>query len=185
MLYQDAPSWSPDGQWIAFNESDGKGSFLRKIRVGSKEAVTLTNQMAGNTFSQTQWSPDGRVIACQLRDGLSLVSAETGDITLLNANEVVLQITWAPDGRSLFALTESEEVGHFQLIELDVASKQIRVLNADLGIIPVANQPIRGFSYLPGQGFLTSLASARSDVWLLEGFQPPASWMGRILGRLR
>ena len=97
----------------------------------------------------------------------------------------LLDFTWAPDSRHVFALAESEVVGHFALVEIDAITKQTRVLNPDLGSIPVANQPIRGFSYLPGQGFLTSLASARSDIWLLDGFQPPTGWIGRILARFR
>jgi len=49
----------------------------------------------------------------------------------------------------------------------------VKVLNPDLGPVPIANQPIRGLSLAGEHGFLTSLASARSDIWLLEGFQPP------------
>jgi hypothetical protein len=40
------------------------------------------------------------------------------------------------------------------------------------GQIPVANQPIRVL-IREGARFLTSLASARSDIWLLEGFKLP------------
>ena len=57
------------------------------------------------------------------------------------------------------------------MIEVSAASGDLRVLNADLGPIPIANQPIRGFSFAKDSGFLTSLASARSDIWLLEGFE--------------
>ena len=71
------------------------------------------------------------------------------------------------------------------MIEIDAATGDVTPLNADLGPIPIANQPIRGFSVLrKGQGFLTSLASARSDIWLLEGFPPaPAGWFRRLSGR--
>ncbi len=176
--YQDSPSWSPDGQWIAFTE-DG---VLKKFRVGSKEAVLLAERTA--PYAQTRWSPDGRTIACQLQEGLTLVPADGGPATLLTG-EAVVDFAWAPDSRRVFALAESEVVGHFALVEIDSITKQTRVLNPDLGSIPVANQPIRGFSYLPSQGFLTSLASARSDIWLLEGLQAPPSWIVRILGRFR
>ena len=89
------------------------------------------------------------------------------------ATDAFVDFVWAPDSRHVFALADSETTGHFALVEIDSRSGETRMLNPDLGPIPVANQPIRGFSYLPGQGFLTSLASARSDLWLIEGFQPP------------
>ena len=80
-----------------------------------------------------------------------------------------MALTWASDSRRIYALGESETSGHFALSEVDVVSRNVKTLNPDLGPIPVANQPIRGFSYAKGQGFLTSLASARSDIWILEG----------------
>ncbi len=64
-------------------------------------------------------------------------------------------------------------LGHLALIETDTVTLESRTLNPDLGTIPIANQPIRGFSFAKGQGFLTSLASARSDIWMLEGFTSP------------
>ena len=78
-----------------------------------------------------------------------------------------------PTAVALVALTESEKAGHFALFEIDASTGEEPVINPDLGPIPIANQPIRGLSFVPEQGFLTSLASARSDIWLLEGFQPP------------
>ncbi|MGH9385795.1 MAG: hypothetical protein ACRD2N_16070 [Vicinamibacterales bacterium] len=59
----------------------------------------------------------------------------------------------------------------------------MRRINPDLGAIPIANLPIRGFAFAQDHGFLTSLASARSDIWLLEGFQQPRGWLGRLLRR--
>ena len=82
------------------------------------------------------------------------------------------------------ALTESETPGHFAMVDVDAATGGVQMLNPDLGAIPIAIQPIRGFSYLEGQGFLTSLASARSDIWLLEGLQPPPglAWLASGAG---
>ena len=123
-------------------------------------------------FSRPAWSPDGKWIATQTDDGLVRVSADGGKPELLSTAPI-LAVIWRPDSRRIVALTESETPGHFSMVEIDATSGDVRVLNADLGPIPIANQPIRGFSFLGEQGFLTSLASARSDIWLLEGFQPP------------
>jgi hypothetical protein len=69
-------------------------------------------------------------------------------------------------------LIESEVSGHIPMVAIDTVGKDVKALNNDLGI-PIAYQPIRGYSIVRGHGFLTSLASARSDIWLLEGFELP------------
>ena len=92
-------------------------------------------------------------------------------------------MTWRPGGPQIVALTESETPGHFAMIEFDTQTKQSRVLNPDLGSVPIAYQPIRGLSFAEGQGFLTSLASARSDIWVIEGVQPPESGLWRWFRR--
>jgi serine/threonine protein kinase/WD40 repeat protein len=169
--WRDAPTWSPDGEWIAYIENDIEGRMtLVKTRVGTSERVEL--MPAPFMFSRPAWSPDGQWIASQNDDGLVRIPAAGGKPELITSAPV-LCVTWRPDGKRLVALTESETPGHFAMIEIDPATGDTRLLNPDLGSIPIANQPIRGFSLLPTQGFITSLASARSDIWLLEGFEPP------------
>jgi TolB protein len=174
--WRDAPTWSPDGEWVAFMDNEAGRNALVKARVGTSETVEL---MRGTVpFSRPAWSPDGRWIATQNDEGLVRIPAGGGKPEPIVAMPI-LGVTWRPDGRSLVALTESETPGHFALAEIDAASGDARLLNPDLGSIPIANQPIRGLSFLPGQGFLTSLASARSDIWLVEGFEPPRlGWFG-------
>jgi Tol biopolymer transport system component len=174
--WRDAPTWSPDGEWIAYVNNDGKAKLV-KARVGGAESVDLLEGTL--IFSRPAWSPDGRWIATQTDDGLVRVPADGGSAELITV-EQILAMAWS-DGRRLVALTESEVRGHFAMVEIDTDTRQSRTLNGDLGSIPIANQPIRGFSFARGQGLLTSLASARSDIWLLDGFQPPpASWWARL-----
>ena len=181
--YHDAPSWSADGEWLAFTRSNGAEFSLAKVRVGTKETVTLIDDRV-TPFSRSTWSPNGEWIVSETFDGLVRISAGGGTPEVILA-EPLLAYAWAPDSRRIVALAEGETIGRIALIELDTITREVRTLNPDLGSIPIANQPIRGFSFMKGQGFLTSLASARSDIWLLEGFQAPASWIGRILARFR
>ena len=108
--------------------------------------------------------------------------ADGGKPELIDSS-IWLAVAFAPDSRRLYLLGESETSGHFALAQIDAVTHEVTTLNPDLGPIPVAIQPIRGFSYARGQGFLTSLASARSDIWLLDGFPQPRGWFRRLLGR--
>ena len=168
--WRDAPTWSPDGEWIAYVVNETGKPVLVKTRVGTTERVELLQ--AALAFTRPVWSPDGKWIAAQTDDGLVRVSPEGGTPEPLSTSPI-LAVTWRPDSRHLVALSESDTPGHFSMIEIEANSGDVRVINPDLGPIPIANQAIRGLSFIGDQGFLTSLASARSDIWLLEGFQPP------------
>ncbi len=176
--YQDAPTWSPDGEWIAYMTNDAGEVRVDKVRIGTGEVVQLLKDSI--VYTRPAWSPDGKWIACLNEQGLVRVPADGGQ-PLLITTDPILAMAWTPDGRGLIALTESETPGHFALAEVNAETGHLRVVNPDLGSIPVANQPIRGLSLARGQGLLTSLASARSDIWLLEGFQPPRGWLSRLL----
>ncbi|MGH7950265.1 MAG: TolB family protein, partial [Candidatus Binataceae bacterium] len=167
--YHDGPSWSPDGEWVAIARSQGPEFSMAKIRVGTKETVTLIDTRVV-PFSRPAWSPDGRWIACETFDGLVRVSADGGTPEVM-LTDPVLAYAWSFDSTRIVALAEGESIGRLALIELDPVTREVKTLNPDLGTIPIANQPVRGFSFAKGQGYLTSLASARSDIWLLEGFQ--------------
>ena len=119
---------------------------------------------------------------CETNEGFARISADGGKIDVLTTGPW-LASTWASDSRHIFALGESEKAGHFALTQIDATTRETRVLNPDLGTVPIANLPIRGFSFAKDQGFLTSLASARSDIWLLEGFKQPGGWLNWLLRR--
>ena len=167
--YHDAPTWSPDGDWIAYTRSIGPEFSLAKVRVGTRETTLLMEHVTA--FSRSAWSPDGAWIAIEAGGGLVRVPSSGGNPETL-LSEPPMAYSWT-DARRLVVLVEGESIGHLAMVEIDTATKQVTTLNPDLGTVPVANQPIRGFSFVKGRGFLTSLASARSDIWLLEGFLLP------------
>jgi serine/threonine protein kinase len=177
--YQDAPSWSPDGEWIAFIMGRVGDWSLVKARVGGGPmAPQLLRSGIPPYVSRPQWSPDGRWIACETIEGLTLLSSD-GQASRVISEPGWLAYGWAADSRRLYGLRPTDDQHHFMLVELDTQTRGERIINEDLGTLPPANQPIRGFSRLRDRGFVTSIARVRSDIHLIEGFQLPPSWWKR------
>ena len=63
---------------------------------------------------------------------------------------------------------------------LDAQTGAEKVINANLGTIPQALQPIRGFSRRRNGSFLTSIARVRSDIYLMEGLRLPGTLWQRL-----
>jgi Tol biopolymer transport system component len=178
--YQDAPVWSPDGEWVAFIAGTVDEWSLVKTRIGGGAIAPVVLKTGIPPFvARPQWSPDGRWIVCETTDGLTLIASESSSARVIS-DPGWLAYQWAMDGRRIYGLRPTDDLRHFMLAAIDVATGSQRTINPNLGSIPPANQPIRGFSRLRDRGFLTSIARVRSDVYLIEGFQSSSSWWQRL-----
>ena len=114
------PSFSPDGEWLAFSMS---GSIW-KVRTSGGEAYELT---ANSTYdSSPAWSPDGRWIAYTADDNyesvnlrlLDTVTGESADLT--RDQHVSLDPVWSPDGsRILYVSTNPGGWYHIYQLQLE------------------------------------------------------------------
>jgi Tol biopolymer transport system component len=179
---QDSPTWSPDGAWIAYEEGVGAISSqanapatLVKMRVGARTpAEVIASDMI--PFSSPQWSPDGASIAYNGRGGLTLVSPD-GKSTRVLREQTWLAFTWSADSQRLFGIRQSDDYKHLTFTAVDIRSGAEHVLGPDVMPLPTSSKPVRGLTRVSPTTFLASIVKVRSDVWLLEGFQPvPTLW---------
>ena len=176
--YQDAPTWSPDGKSVAFVQATEGRWDLVKARPGDRP------QKIGDSvvvpYSRPQWSPDREAIAFQSPEGLRLIKPDGTDSRLIS-NEDWLTFAWNPTDNQLYGLRRSDDRVHFSLAALNPVTRTLRPIGHDLGLLPIAYQPIRGFTWT-GHDFATSIAQVKSDIWILDGFGRPPSLLDRFLG---
>src|SRR3989475_12381125 len=101
------PEFSPDGRWIAV-QSDFEGDEnynICLVPVRGAHVQKITDTPFDSAFPR--WSPDGTKIAFLSnrdgdRDNVFMVDTTGGDAKqLTNVDDIVGEIAWRPDGRSI------------------------------------------------------------------------------------
>jgi Tol biopolymer transport system component len=118
------PSWSPDGQWLAF----AMHGSLWRIRVanGTSDGAAEEIATAREYLSSPEWSPDGRYLAYTADSGgrsinLRLLDLKTGEPTALTTGEFVnIEPAWSPDGSRL-AYVSTAPNGYFNIFTMAIA----------------------------------------------------------------
>ena len=65
------PTWSPDGQWVAYVTWSDAGGHIHKVRAdGRGQPVRLSREIA--TYYNTVWAPDGRRVLAMQADAREL-----------------------------------------------------------------------------------------------------------------
>jgi TolB protein len=184
--FQRGPTWSPDGDWIAYYSLLDGQSVILKIRVGANtppELVAHTNGAAPPV-----WSPAGNRLA--FRDGarLAVVAPDGKDLRVVSQRRWETY-GWSKDGSQLFGIAADEQ-RHLILMRVEIASGQEHRV-ADLGSVPpgfdLANFQgsfwYRGFSLTPdGRSFLTSVYHLQAHIWLMEDFDRPNRLLDVLFG---
>jgi Tol biopolymer transport system component len=100
------PSWSPDGQKVAFNTDEVSGGKIYVVNSDGTGLTQLTDGGKGVGSGGPAWSPDGRKIAFgSNRDGngeIYVMNADGSGQTRLTDNPAADDAaSWSPDGKQI------------------------------------------------------------------------------------
>ena len=105
---QGAPTWSPDNAWIAYVQGQPKITWsLLKTRVGAGgETVIVSQNVLPN--GRANWSPDGRTILFDSRDGLAITDPDGRNTRLVSEDWWIVH-EWGADSRTIYGFREAED----------------------------------------------------------------------------
>jgi TolB protein len=114
------PSWSPDGQWIAFN-SDRDGTHnLYLLRVDGKELRQLTKEKRGVEAGMQSWTADGKWIYFGLfGKGAPRMCRIAPDGTGFKEVGKGIDPAVSPDGKTIAFAKDLADGHHLYLMDAD------------------------------------------------------------------
>lgn len=101
-----SPSWSPDGEWLAYVSFEAKRSaiFVQQVRSGQRRQVSARAGING----APAWAPDGKRLALTLggtggNPDIYILDLTTQALTRITDDPSIdTEAAWAPDGKSLY-----------------------------------------------------------------------------------
>jgi serine/threonine protein kinase/Tol biopolymer transport system component len=163
-----APSWSPDGKWVAVAGSDDKANPLFKVPMDGGAPVRLVDGV-NSVISNPVWSPDGRFILYSEGQGSATVRLQgvTPDKQPFPLPEVSVGNTgdryrFLPDGKSLVVTQGVLWLQNFSLLDL-ATGKQRPLTNLKQQFV------MKSFDVSPdGKQILFDRYRASSDLVLID-----------------
>jgi TolB protein len=117
-----SPSWSTDGQWLAYVSFEGKksGVYVQRVRTGERSKVSARAGING----APAFSPDGRKLALTLggtngNPDIYVLDLTTQALTRITDDPAIdTEAAWSPDGQSLYFT--SDRAGGPQIYRIGV-----------------------------------------------------------------
>ena len=132
------PTWSPDGEWIAFVGGDAEQTDLFIVRADGSGLTRVTD--TAQRKSHPVWSPDGRRLGYNASRGedsppsIHVVQRDGGGDVVVpsGAGRADLQ-DWSPDGSTLLYTSGSSEGGDSALWAMAPDGSRQRLLRSEQG----------------------------------------------------
>jgi Tol biopolymer transport system component len=118
--YYSSPSWSPDGEQIAFTLEGAYGPEIYIVNKDGSDMHLLTEDLPEQ--SDPAWSPEGDKIAFVYRTSLYVIKPDGSDLQRLMGGIRPLFPVWSPDGSRIAFLSYNGEGGY---------DYQIHIINKD------------------------------------------------------
>jgi TolB protein len=117
-----SPSWSPDGQWLAYVSFENKRSavYVQFVRTGERRQVSARAGING----APSWSPDGKKLALTLggssgNPDIYILELQTQSLSRLTDDPSIdTEPTWSPDGKYIYFT--SDRAGGPQIYRIGV-----------------------------------------------------------------
>ncbi|MFT4540893.1 MAG: tricorn protease-like protein/C-terminal processing protease CtpA/Prc [Planctomycetota bacterium] len=169
-----APSWSPDGRWVAYL-SDRSGEYEVWITQsdGQGETRQLTKDTEGYKYDPT-WSPDSNKIAFSDRSGSifihDLKADETKFVARHEAAEWGVPVRWSGDSRWLTWSHVGASAGTSSIFVHDSTSGENRQLTSDMfsDDSPVFDRKGDYLYFVSGRNFRGQKQSAIDSNYVYE-----------------
>jgi serine/threonine protein kinase/Tol biopolymer transport system component len=173
-VFAQTPAWAPDGKWIAHQELRNGRISLVKTRVGSNQPGETI--LARSCEEAPSWSPTGDWIICAGPDGPAIVSPDGKQERRLGKRYLSAAV-WSKDGSSLYVAFI--EGGTIRLANLDWRTGEQRLL-VDWPRQYAVAAPVAGTANVSlspdGRSLAMTTVRFDTDLWLLEGFEPPSGF---------
>lgn len=125
-------SWSPDGQWIAFDGGEplSQQTDIFIIRPNGSDLKQLTNNLIGE--SHLDWSPNGKSLVFTYDNhvqptDLALINVENNSLTLItNTEGYESHPSWSPDSNQIAYLYADNNNSPLELWIMDSDGKNSR-----------------------------------------------------------
>lgn len=197
-VYEAAPSWSPDGLWMAYEgySQDNLDIFIRPVD-GSQEAVQLTGSSSADYGPA--WSPLGRQIAfVSTQDGANQVWLanldESGEKRFVKVSQHYEQHAdhpvWSPDGRYLAwsAVTQDGLHNIYVWDSSDIQARPREVGSGDWVAWSPDSSVLLVVVRTPAQSYLTAYPLEQTRAVILPPITLPGSvsglvWADAVLGQ--